>query len=350
MPTSFLPQPSEREIKRQRVRDILDQVGAEAVSLTSTAAVSWYLDGARVHVNLAGPPILSVRVSHERDQVFVTSNELARLVREELPADVELHVRQWHEDANPADCLDESAIERELRDARRSLLPNEIVRYRSLGFDTASALTQVLSQSNPLMTELDLAASLAKAIIERGADPIVLLAAGAARLSNRHPLPTSEYLGRRAMLVVCARRRGLIASATRWVTFGRATPAERDAENRIGLVEAAMLDATTPGAELREVLAAAQRAYVDNGFLEDEWLGHHQGGATGYATRDPRATPTARDTVAISQPFAWNPTAPGAKCEDTVLVAADGIELLTADERWPTSVVEGRTRPVALEL
>ncbi|MGR0321235.1 hypothetical protein [Agromyces sp. ZXT2-3] len=49
--------------------------------------------------------------------------------------------------------------------------------------------------------------------------------------------------------------------------------------------------------------------------------------------------------VQPGQAFAWNPTAPGAKVEDTVLVGPGGVEVLTVDPRWPAVRVAGRDRP-----
>jgi hypothetical protein len=41
------------------------------------------------------------------------------------------------------------------------------------------------------------------------------------------------------------------------------------------------------------------------------------------------------------QAFAWNPSIVGAKSEDTVLVSARGVEVLTATSKdWPT--IEGK--------
>jgi hypothetical protein len=37
------------------------------------------------------------------------------------------------------------------------------------------------------------------------------------------------------------------------------------------------------------------------------------------------------------------------KIEDTVLVGAAGVEILTEDPRWPTVVVGGRRRPAVWE-
>jgi hypothetical protein len=91
-------------------------------------------------------------------------------------------------------------------------------------------------------------------------------------------------------------------------------------------------------------------AYSATGFGEDQWRRHHQGGAAGYAGRDPRATPLTADPIAIGQAFTWNPWVPGAKVEDTVLLAGTPdeqvIDVLSVDPRWPTTEVGGRTRPI----
>jgi len=43
---------------------------------------------------------------------------------------------------------------------------------------------------------------------------------------------------------------------------------------------------------------------------------------------------------------AWNPSLPGAKSEDSVLLSPDGgQEVVTRDPRWPTTTVAGRARP-----
>ena len=141
------------------------------------------------------------------------------------------------------------------------------------------------------------------------------------------------------MLVVCGRRHGLIANVTRWVGASDA------GEDAILRVEAAFLEATKPGAQLEEVFAAGTAAYGAEGFGVDEWRRHHQGGPTGYAGRDPRATPSTRDLVQEHHAFAWNPSAPGVKVEDTVIATSDGIEVLTVDHRWPTQRVGSLERP-----
>ncbi|HEV7956672.1 MAG: peptidase [Microbacteriaceae bacterium] len=340
---------TDRSSKREAVLALMVERGAQSLLLTGTAVLGWYLDGARVHIALSAGPILSVRVTSACDEVYLTSNEAGRMLLEELPADVIVRSREWHEPLTVEADLAEAEIEGELRDLRRTLSSVEIERFSALGADAASVLTDALTAATPTMTGFELASLVAAGIVARGADPLVVLVGGESRVSVRHPLPTLEPLGRRAMLVVCSRRHGLIANATRWVRFGAASAEEQDADARILEVEADTFAETRPGAALRDILAGIQRSYPAHGFANEEWLGHHQGGAAGYETRDPLATPGAGDVVALGQAFAWNPTAPGTKVEDTVVVTSEGLRVLTVDPRWPTTMVRGLARPAVLE-
>jgi hypothetical protein len=347
--------------KRARLLAVLDEAGADSLVLTSTGAVSWYLDGARVHTSLAGDPIAAVIVARDGDTVVTTANELERLVLEELPPGIPVIAVPWSEPLASAmptgpGVIGEADVAPALRAARAELLPLELERYRALGRDAAEIVTAALRRVQPETTERGLAAALAASLVARGVDPLVLLVAGRDRLGHRHPLPTEAALGDRAMVVVCGRRHGLIANLTRWVRFGEpgdrdaSDAAERDADRRILEVEADVLDATLAGATVAEVFAACAAAYARHGFAADEWRSHHQGGPAGYNGRDPRATAHVGDVIRLGQAFAWNPSAPGAKVEDTVLLTAAGIEVLTLDPAWPSVTVRGRARPAELLL
>ncbi|WP_211320768.1 M24 family metallopeptidase [Arthrobacter livingstonensis] len=349
---------ADRAVKRARVLAVLAEAGRDSVLLTSQTALSWYLDGSRVGISLAGDPIAAVLVTGSGDHLATFNNEAARLSAEEIPGGVTVHEVPWHGSLTDVAAWHgpgalpalEAELAVPLRLARRSLLPGELGRYEQLCRDAAIVLTDVLSFATPHTTERGIAAAVAERIVGLGADPLVLLASGASRADFRHPLPTAAALGRRAMAVVCARRDGMIANVTRWVRFDGGTPAELDAEARIADVEADIFDATVPGAAVCDILAEIRTAYDRHGFGPEQWTLHHQGGPAGYAGRDPRATDAVTDTTTLNQPFTWNPSGPGVKIEDTVLLDSDGIRPLSLDSRWPSELVNGIPRPVTLQL
>ncbi|WP_307807357.1 M24 family metallopeptidase [Naasia sp. SYSU D00948] len=336
-------------MKRARVLEILDRHKADSVLLTTAAAVNWYLDGARTHVSLAAPPIVAVRVGRHGDVVHLTGNERDRMLREELPEDVEVRARDWWLPA-PADGIAEAAIAAELRAARSALLPTESARFAALGRRAAEALTDALEGATPDMTEAALAARVTGLVASRGMDSLVVLVGGESRSEHRHPLPTPSPIGRRAMVVLCARRWGLIANLTRWIRFGPATAEEEDSEARILEVEADAFAVTRAGAAVSDALAEIAAAYPRHGFPPVEWTRHHQGGPAGYDGRDPRAVPGLPDVFAPRAHVTWNPSAAGAKVEDTVVIEGGIVTPLTVDPRWPTTPVRGVARPSVLQL
>lgn len=353
--------PADRAVKRRRVLDILDAAGRETLLLTSHTALTWYLDGSRVHISLAGDPIAAMLVGRDGDHLVTFTNEAARMAAEELPAGVVLHEVPWYGQlADKAEALfrdftgqaplSEGAVADELRAARQPLLPGESARYANLSRDLASAMTDVLAGARPEDTEVELAAALAARVVAAGGEPVVLLCSGSSRSSFRHPLPTHTPIGRRAMLVACARRDGMVANVTRWVRFDAPTPAERNAETRIAAVEADIFDATVPGNRLSAIFTEIKAAYSRHGLGAEQWELHHQGGPAGYAGRDPRVTAAAEDAVVLNQAFTWNPSGPGVKIEDTVQLTPSGITVLTADPRWPSEPVNGIARPLTLQL
>jgi Xaa-Pro aminopeptidase len=352
---------ADRAVKRRRVLDLLDAAGRDSLLLTSHTALTWYLDGSRVHISLAGDPIAAVLVDRDGDHLVTFNNEAGRLAAEELPRGVTLHQVPWYGQLPAAaaaisrelahgEPLAESSVTAELRAARQSLLPAESDRYARLSADVAEAMTDVLSGARPGTTEFQLAAELAGRVVAAGAEPLVLLCNGSSRSGFRHPLATHSAIGRRAMAVVCARRDGLVANATRWVRFDAGTPDELRAEARIAAVEADILDATVPGARLNSIFTEIQASYARHGFGAEQWELHHQGGPAGYAGRDPRVTPDTDDRVVMNQTFTWNPSGPGVKIEDTVQLTESGIRVLTADPRWPAASVNGIQRPLTLQV
>jgi hypothetical protein len=85
-------------------------------------------------------------------------------------------------------------------------------------------------------------------------------------------------------------------------------------------------------AELFDVLVDA---YAAQGF-PGEWRRHHQGGLAGYRGRELFATPGDPTPLPWACAVAWNPSVTGGgKSEDTALVTADGVEVVTGTPDLP---------------
>jgi hypothetical protein len=86
-------------------------------------------------------------------------------------------------------------------------------------------------------------------------------------------------------------------------------------------------EATRPDMSLADAFGACRWFYPDAGFPEEGRL-HHQGGLTGYATREVIATPNTTEEIKVGQSFAWNPSITGAKAEETFILTASGPEVI----------------------
>src|SRR4029453_13027480 len=75
---------ADRAVKRHRVMDILESSGRDSLLLTSNTALTWYLDGSRVHISLAGDPIAALLVDRSGDHLVTFNNEAGRIEAEEL--------------------------------------------------------------------------------------------------------------------------------------------------------------------------------------------------------------------------------------------------------------------------
>lgn len=349
--------------KRRRVRRLLGELDLDAVVLRHPGNVAWYTGGGRTHILvMQDVGVADLVVTADGERVVVPLNEVDRVREEELgEIDPVMEVLGWADDrvvalpTGPRVGFDlpppgERDVAAEIETLRRSLTTWEVDRYRALGADAAAVFTDVLSRVRPTDTERHLAAAVGGGLLGVGADPIVLLVAGGARVTrHRHPLPTAEPLGGLAMVVACARRGGLVAALTRIVSFGGLRADLADAYSRLLQVEHVFLDRTRSGGDVGAAYRAGVAAYATHSFAADEADRHHQGGPIGYFARDYVATAASTAAIETTQAFAWNPSVPSLKVEDTVLASGGPVEVLTLDPRWPTVTVGDVARPLVLE-
>jgi Xaa-Pro aminopeptidase len=131
------------------------------------------------------------------------------------------------------------------------------------------------------------------------------------------------------MLVACAERGGLFANLTRMVYLDDPDPETASRQEACDEVMHRMREeATRQGSTLAQAFEDCRRFYAEAGFPEG-WRDHHQGGMTGYASREVIATPDAQHEIKEGQAFAWNPSLHGAKAEETFVLGPEGPEALT---------------------
>ena len=350
---------SERDEKRARVRTLLEGDG-DSVALRDPANLAWYLDGARVHVvGGVSDAICEVTVTADGEELRTTTIEAPRLAAEELGAGAPpLRAQPWWEPLGP----DAGASDRPRRGerdvaaglvaARSALLPGEVERLRALCAETAAAAGAALKAAGAGESEFALAGRAARALLDRGIDPIVLLVAGEERFPrHRHPLPTAAPLGARAMLVACGRRDGLICSVTRIRAWTPLRPAERAAYDGLLAVEAAALAATRPGERIGDVVSAIAAAYPANGFAADEWHQHHQGGPTGYAPRRLPGEPgRRRPRRRAPRRSPGTRRAAGSRSRTPCSPSRRAWRSSARTPEWPSVRAAGRDRPDVFEL
>lgn len=333
------------------IRRLSAAEGAPLV-VTQQKNISWLLGG-RSHVNIASEPgCCMVVVAGGRCTLVANNIESARLQEEEIepdaldglesacvwnwfePADKERIVRELTAGLGPPKT--DVELEARFQELRSAADEERWDDWRQLGLLTSEAIEQAALELARGDSETKIAGRLAYQCYERGLEPIVNLVAVDERASaRRHPLPTGKTLDTYAMLVVCARSGGKIASATRLVHFG-AVPEPLARKFRAVIeIDARLNDATTEAKPLGKLFDELTGFYRDAGF-PDEYKRHHQGGLTGYATREKLAAPGEAATVKPGQLYAWNPSIEGVKSEDTMMVRAEGNTFVTPIVRFPS--------------
>ena len=352
----------EVEAKHKAVCGFLDKAGLDAVVLTQRWNFAWYTAGGQNYVNHASDTGAASLVIGRSGASCVTSNiEATRLAREELGnTGVQVIPCNWWDGTATAKAFGDllggkkfavdvkvaglpdgaQALSGDFDKLRLVLLASEMERFRKIGKITGEALEAACRQFQQGGTEYELAGLVSQAMWSRQLKPHVVLVAGDDRLDLwRHPIATASPIRRRAMAVICAEQGGLIASATRLFSFGQPEADWQQRQKAVCRADAAMMANTRPGKTYGDVFSAVQKAYEQAGF-PDGWHFHHQGGPTGYRTREGRATPGNPTPVLANQAFAWNPSLVAAKSEDTILTGDNGFEIITATGAWPTVRVD----------
>lgn len=356
---------AEIEEKLERLLRLMADEGLAGILINSQPNFAWLTAGGTNGIDLSREPGAGTLLVGRDGRRFVLANriELARLMSEQLHGqEYEPVDYAWEDEkANPSLLADLARslvpdqlplgsdlalgstirlVDATIARARYKLTAAEIDRFRALGKEAGEAIGKMARSLTPGLTEREVARLANSALANIGAESIVTLVAADDRLRRfRHPTPTDLRWENTLMIVVCARRGGLIASLTRIVCAGSVPDDLRKRTQATAEVNAKLLAATRPGVSGADLYEVAARAYSDAGFRGEEHL-HHQGGAAGYRTRDWVAHPACKEVVYDSQAFAWNPSITGSKVEETCIASEDGIEIITTTTGWPSIAID----------
>jgi antitoxin VapB len=356
----------ELQIKLSRVHTLLDRHQVEGLLLRRVSSFAWATCGAESYVNTAVTEgAVSLFITREHRYLLTNSIEAPRMEQEFGLADQgwEFLVSPWPDPLKELNTLvagknivadvafpGAKDISGEVARLRSALTELEGERFRELGRLTAEAMVSALQSIRPGISEYQIAAAVSSETLARGVLPIVNLVATDERVYRfRHPLPTDKKLDKYAMLAMCGRKWGLVCSITRLIHFGPLPEDLQDCILATAQVNATLIESTRPGRTLAEIFAEEQQTCIRLGY-PDEWQKHHQGGMTGYESREFLATPSSQEMVAEGQAFAWNPSVAGAKVEDTILVEAAGNEIITLTPSLPATTINGIPCALAWEI
>ena len=357
----------ELEAKHERIAEFLEDHSLDALVLGRLANFAWATGGRDGFIMIATEHAGAHLIYTPAEKALVADRiEMPRFQNEEglVPPAWTPVAPYWHVDrpqvvhwntvaqgkrtGTDTDIPGAQKLASDIARLRFQLMPQEIERYRALGQAAAQVLELAAHEIAPGMTEHAIASLIAGKAIAQGIQVALTLVATDERIFRyRHPIPTAKQLDKYAMLVLCARQHGLICSVSRLVHFGD-IPAEIQAKSAAcAQVDAAFILGSVPGRPASDVFADAVNEYSKAGYA-DEWRFHHQGGACGYESRDYKASPASQEVIQLNQAFAWNPSIAGVKSEDTTLVTAEGIEVLSAASTdWPMHSVEWQGKTIA---
>jgi Xaa-Pro aminopeptidase len=304
--------------------------------------------GGRGHINVASEKACAVLLLQPGRKTLISNNiEIFRLQQEEAEEASEWDIRYypWYEDARKAEIIRElcgdarfvtdSELNDEFAKLRTVFTDRELAIVREQGKITAAGLESVCEQLKPGMTEFAAAGLIAQTFLAQGIDVVVNLVGSDERLHKyRHFLPTASVIERHAILAIVTRYKGIMVSVTRSVHFGAMSDEAKRAAAAARRLDANLTAATRSGQSYGELFDRLVQWYAETGY-PDQWQNHHQGGMAGFAPRETRLLPGSTLRIEQNQIFAWNPSLPGAKSEDTSLVTAGAPEVLTWTGNFP---------------
>ncbi len=340
--------------KIKKIRNLMTKKDLELILLSKNSNIAWLSAGFNNRiVDFANTGAIKIAVFKNKVEIITDNIEEKRIINEGNFSDDNLIVIPWYEDddylkniinkyKSASDIYQKEAqfIGDDFKRLRYVLNNDEINKYKKLAKKTAQIIREIILSVKRGQTEQEIKADLTAELLKNNIHPHLTIVAADQRIFDyRHPISTNKKVDKYLMIVVCAERDGLIVNMTRLLHFGKLPHSLKKKAEAVKKIDAAFINNTRPQKTAGEVFRKSIKAY-DKYAYPDEWKNHHQGGATGYETRDYIANRHTTEVVHKDQAFAWNPSLKGVKSEDTILVKEEENEILSYDPKWPGEEIE----------
>ncbi|MCM8804637.1 MAG: M24 family metallopeptidase [Candidatus Omnitrophica bacterium] len=344
----------EIEIKFERVKKLIEEKKVNGILINKVSNFAWFTGGKINYVALNTEfGVCKLLITKEKIFYLTNNIEESRLSEEELENfGFEPIVEKWYEEKLDekikkivsgkigSDILSQDYIFLNIENLHFPLLKEEIERYKKLGKETTEIMTKICKEIKPEDREIEIAGKLSENLWRRNIIPIVILIASDDRIEKyRHPIPKDKKIKKYVMVILCARRDGLIVSLTRLVHFGKLSEELNKKHLAVCKIDATLINSTRKYKKVGEVFMEGVKMYENLGY-KNEWQKHHQGGPTGYLTRYFKAKKEIKEIITENQAYAWNPSITGTKSEDTIITTESQPIILTEDKNWPLLKIE----------
>ena len=361
----------EIEIKTVKLRQLINRKQLSGILLSSQTNFLWLTGGRRNEV-IKNYDISLVYLFITKDDKYLisSSSDSARVMDEELSGlGFNLIKYDWYNQSPiniiskhypaakiGADFYDPNLefLEDDLARLRIDLTKSEIDRIRKFCMDYSMFFTDFCLQLKPGFLEEEIAYDFTYRLLKKGIRvPVILVGSDERVFKYRHPVATSKKVEKYILLATVAERDGVNISVSRSVYFGKAPEDLNKRQEAVNYIEAIYCSKSKPGEKLKNILESGKEAYKGVSY-ENEWKNHTQGGIVAYQPREVLATESCDLQLSSNNLVSWNPTVPGAKAEDIILIKDNGAEQLSIDKRWPCSEIkignEKYLKPKILEL
>ena len=341
------------EIDRRHalIKEFLDREGYCALLLQQPSNYAWLTCGGQNQRGGNTGPTGSLFVTPEARVVVCSNADTARFFETDVPGlGFQLKERPWFEPrsvmigdlcrgrrvASDTGANGTDDVSMMLLGMRLPLSSYDIEQVRTAGRLVTHAIEATARGLGRGRTEAEIAGEVSHRLLKQGVIPerIQILGDGRGR-RFRYWTFDQSIVQRYCTISIAARYQGLFVGAARTVSIGTPPADLLAAFEPAALIAATGIFFSQPDWELFEVWNRVRRLYEKTGSAS-EWQQADQADIVEYEFGSVPLMPNSEFRLTPGIPLFWHPSVGPALMGDTVIVTAEGAEVVTRPGDWPT--------------